>query len=310
MHNFIKIPLVFLASLLISISTYAKDAGLELVDISDNIKAIVGPITNRTPENLGNNATFGVVITKQGVVLVDSGGSEKGAKAIHDLIKTVTDQPIKFVINTGGQDHRWFGNHYFRALGAKIITSNKAKVDQEARLSFQWDRLENLIGKESIKGTKVEYADITFDDDYDFELGETKFEIRHKGQAHTPGDAFVWLPKEQMMFSGDIVYLDRMLGVGEQSNSKSWMQAFEAMAAYKPKLVIPGHGKPAPLEKAQESTYGYLKFIREEVAKILEDDGDMEDVSKVDQSKYKILYNFDTLSGRNIQKVYSEMEFE
>lgn len=311
MYNIVKLVFVILVSAMMSINTYAKENhGLELVNITEHVKAIVGPISNRTPDNLGNNATFGVVVTKEGVVLIDSGGSEQGAKAIHSLIKTVTDQPIKYVINTGGQDHRWFGNHYFKALGAKIITSTKAKQDQAARLSFQWDRLESLIGKEAIKGTEAEYADITFDENYDFQLGETKFEIRHKGQAHTPGDAFVWLPSEKLMFAGDIVYLDRMLGIGEQSNSKTWMDAFEAMAAYEPKTVIPGHGKPASLANAKASTYDYLHFLREEVGKILEDDGDMEAVSKVDQSKYKVLYNYQSLSGRNIQKVFSEMEFE
>ena len=283
---------------------------LQLFDIKDNVKAIVGPIDQRTSKNFGNNANFGVIITSKGVVLVDSGGSYLGAKAIHDMIKTVTDQPIKYVINSGGQDHRWFGNNYFKALGAKVISSNAAKEDHEARLNMQWTRLEMLIGKESIKGTNPEFADITFEKDYELKLGDTVIEIHHHGQAHTPGDAFVWLPKEKVMFSGDIVYVDRMLGIGPQSNSKSWMSVFEAMASYDIEVLVPGHGKPTTLANATKATYDYLKFIREAAAKVIDDDGDMTEVVKVDQSQFNDLYNFKALSGRNIQKAFSEMEFE
>ena len=243
-------------------------------------------------------------------MLVDSGGSYQGAKAIHNAIKTLTDQPIKFVINTGGQDHRWFGNSYFKKLGAKVISSNAARADHEDRLSSQWNRLEQLIGKDKIEGTTPEYADITFDTDYELTLGDTKIEIHHRGQAHTPGDAFVWLPKEEIMLSGDIVYLERMLGVGAQSNSKSWVTVFEAMAAYQAKRIIPGHGHPADFSKASEATYDYLQFLRKSVTELLDNDGDMSDLNKIDQSKYNYLYNYESLSGRNIQKVFSEIEFE
>lgn len=308
MRNFFKIKwlmLFFLTS-----SAMAGNNILEIVDISKNIKAIVGPITNRTTENLGNNATFGLIITKSSAVLIDSGGSYKGAKSIHNAIKKITNKPIKFVINTGGQDHRWFGNSYFRKLGAKIISSEAARKDHKIRLDQQWDRLEGLIGKKTISGTTPEFADITFDKDYILKLDNTIIEIHHRGQAHTPGDSFVWLPKEKVMFTGDIVYLERMLGVGSQSNSKTWLKAFNAMATYKPKIIVPGHGHPSGLKKAKESTYEYLNFIRNAAFAIIDNDGDISELKNVDQSQYKYLFNFDSLSGRNIQKVFTEIEFE
>jgi len=303
----ITLSLLFLS---ISSALFASQETLEVIDISKNIKAIVGETSNRSAKNLGNNATFGVIITKQGVVLVDSGGTYKGAQAIDNVVKSITDQPIKFVINSGGQDHRWFGNEYFKKQGATIISSQAAKIDHQQRFDAQWGRLEGLVGKEGIKGTNPELADIVFEKDYILKLGETTIEIHHAGQAHTPGDAFIWLPKEKVMFSGDIVYLERMLGVGSQSNSKSWVSAFEALSAYEPNIIVPGHGHPAKFEQAQKSTYGYLKFLREKVTDLIDNDGDMTDLKKIDQSKYKYLRNFDSLSQRNIQKVFSEIEFE
>lgn len=311
MRNYFINKLLLLYLVLFSPVVLATpDQQLTVIDVSDTVKSIVGPITNRTTENLGNNATFGVVITQQGVILIDSGGSYKGAEAIHTLIKAMTDQPVKFVINTGGQDHRWFGNSYFRKLGAKIISSKAVKLDHQKRESSQLGMLSSLIGDDAIKGTQPEVADILFDEEYTLKLGDRVLEIHHKGQAHTPGDAFVWLAKEKIMFTGDIVYLDRMLGVGAQSHSGEWIKTFEAMAKYKPEIIIPGHGKPATLKEATQFTYDYLMFLRTEVSKLLDDDKDMLAIKEIDQSKYKDLKNFEVISGRNAQKVFSEMEFE
>ena len=113
--------------------------GLELIKLTDKAYAIVGELGNRSTENLANNATFGFVVTKAGVVLIDSGGGFAGAKALHTVIRRVTDQPITHVINTGGQDHRWMGNDYFKRQGATIIASAAAVQDQKARSRDQFD---------------------------------------------------------------------------------------------------------------------------------------------------------------------------
>ncbi|MEJ2308551.1 MAG: MBL fold metallo-hydrolase [Gammaproteobacteria bacterium] len=291
-------------------ATTPASPGMTPVKVTDNVWAIVGPLTNRTPENLGNNATFGVIITSEGLILIDSGGSEKGARALHAVVRSISDKPIKYVINTGGQDHRWFGNDYFSRQGAKIISSEAAALDQKRRFNDQVLRLTALIGDENFAGTVARHADLLFDDTYRLTLGDTSIEIYHKGQAHTPGDSYVWLPASNVVFSGDIVYVDRMLGIGEQSASKSWVQVFEAMAALKPEVVVPGHGGPVPLEKAERDTYDYLVALRERTSAFIEEGGDISEISKIDQSDFAYLENYDTLKGRNAQKVYSELEFE
>lgn len=290
--------------------SHVQADALELTPVADKVWAIIGPLTNRSAENLGNNATFGFVITEQGVVLIDSGGSYLGAQKIHQKIQSVTDKPVKFVINTGGQDHRWFGNEYFNSLGAVIISSRKAREDQEKRVGNQISGMMTLIGDDNFSGTKEKYADRLFDETMKLTLGGVNFEIVHAGQAHTPGDAFVWLADRSVMFSGDIVYVERILGVGEQSSSKSWVQAFEAMAAYKPRHVVPGHGRPVSLDRAQQDTYQYLTQLRQKVARFIDKDGDASDISQVDMSAFSYLINYDTLSGRNALKVYTELEWE
>jgi glyoxylase-like metal-dependent hydrolase (beta-lactamase superfamily II) len=308
MHAHKLFSLIMLAMLLPSIA-FAKDP-LELVNVTDSVYAIVGDTGNRSPENYGDNATFGFVVTPKGVVLIDPGGSYKGARKIHEMIKQVTDKPVVIVINTGGQDHRWLGNGYFKKLGAKIIANKRAVVDQKNRVQDEFFMLGNLIGVDGLKGTNAVYADTTFDKEYHFVLGGTTFEIHFAGPAHTPGDSFVRLPKQGVIFTGDIVFTERMLGVLDFSNSKSWIKAYEAMAAYKPEHIVPGHGHPTDIAKANADTYEYLLYLRQSVKAFMKAGGDITDINKVDQSKYKYLINFDTLAGRNAQRVYEEMEWE
>ncbi len=285
-------------------------AALALHKVADNVYAIVGELGNRTPENLGNNATFGFVVTPHGVVLIDAGASWNGAAKIHEMIKSVTDKPVKIVINTGGQDHRWLGNGYFKARGARLIASKRAVADQQARAPMQLMMLKELVGVMGIKGTLPVYASETFNKELRFEFGGTVFEIYHTGQAHTPGDAFVWLPQQQVVFSGDIVYLERILGISGESNSRTWLSAYEALVSLSPNIVVPGHGHPAPLAKAEADTHAYLLFLRNSVQAYSAAGGDATSISKIDQSRFSYLSNFETLAGRNALQVFTEMEWE
>jgi glyoxylase-like metal-dependent hydrolase (beta-lactamase superfamily II) len=305
---------LLLLGALVAASLYgaSSDAAqvLKTHKLADNAYALVGPLTNRDAENLGNNANFGFLVTTDGVVLIDPGGSYKGAQMIDAAIRKITDKPVTVVINTGGQDHRWLGNGYFKAQGARIIASEKAVADQKTRSRDQLIALASLIGPEGLEGTEPVYADETFSEATTLTVGGTRLEIRHPGAAHTPGDSFVWLPDQKILFSGDIVYIDRMLSIGPQSEHKNWISAFEALAALKPEVVVAGHGDPADLAKATADSYAYLVFLRQAVLDLMDQGGGIEDVGTLDQSRFSYLENYDTLKGRNAQRVYEELEWE
>ena len=278
--------------------------------LADNVYALVGPLTNRDAENLGNNANFGVVVTEEGVVLIDSGGTYQGAQMIHAAIRKITDKPVTLVINTGGQDHRWLGNGYFKAQGARIIANEEAVADQKARARDQLIAFANLVGPEGIKGTEPVYADETFSEQKTLTLGTTRIDLQHAGHAHTPGDSFVWLPEQRIVFSGDIVYMDRMLSIGPQSAHRGWISAFETLAALDPAVVVAGHGDPADLTKAKADSYDYLVFLRQAVTDFMDGGGGIEEVGSIDQSRFGHLADYEDLKGRNAQRVYEELEWE
>jgi glyoxylase-like metal-dependent hydrolase (beta-lactamase superfamily II) len=291
------------------IPTIAAAGTLEIQPVTKGVWAFVGEKQQRNPKNLANNATFGLVITDAGAVLIDPGGSWKGAEALHGAIRSVTDQPVTHVINTGGQDHRWLGNGYWREHGASIVASEAAVEDQRARGSMQLSLLAQLIGP-ALEGTDPTYADVTFAKTYTLALGGLTFEIVHPGHAHTPGDAFVWVPSKDTVFTGDIVYVERMLGVGDQSSITHWPAAFEAVEATGAEHVVPGHGHATTMKRARADTYDYLMQLRAEIGALIDEGGDIQEAPQIDQSAFTYLEQSEALAGRNAQTTYQQMEWE
>lgn len=305
-------PLFLLFASLAGMAVASPAFALETVTVADGVFAIVGDIGQRSKENLGSNATFGAVVTADGVVLIDAGATVKGAAAIDAELRKVTDRPVVAVIDTGGQDHRWLGNSYWKAKGARIISSAAAVADQRARFDVQWMGLTQLVGAEGIQGTEPVYATETFETGLDLVIGGVSMRLIHPGRAHTPGDLIVWLPGQRIAFSGDIVFTGRMLGIlpAPVSTSGDWIKAFDTLAALDPRVIVPGHGRPASLEQARRDTRDYLAHLRAGVKAVLERKGDMIEAGKIDQSAFNSLPWADQLAGRNAQAVFAEMEFE
>ena len=101
------------------------------------------------------NANSGFIVTSDGVVVIDSGSTWQVAKEIHRAIKAVTEQPVKIVVNTGGQDHRWLGNGYFKSIGAEIIAASPVLADMQARGKMQLEGLHKILGNK-MAGTLTE----------------------------------------------------------------------------------------------------------------------------------------------------------
>ena len=298
--------LVFLWGL---VGAARAETPLEIQQVAPDIYALVGELGQRSPENHANNSTHGVIVTPEGVILIDPGGSWLGARQIDETIRTITDRPVKIVIDTGGQDHRWLGNGYFKERGARIIASEAAAEDQRARADYHFARLSEILG-DGLDGTEAVYPDETFAESKVVELGGVRLELYHAGPAHTVGDSFVWLPTQKVMFAGDIVFTERALGTGPADNVKSWLKVFETMAAYRPEVIVPGHGHAGDLATATRDTYDYLRFLREQVGALLENGGDMLDSYDIDQSEFSHLKLLDRIGRRNAQAVYGQMEFE
>ena len=279
--------------------------------VASNVYAYVGDTEGRTYENEAINANLGLVVTPAGALLIDSGASFQGAKKIAEAVKKVTPQPIKWVINTGGQDHRWLGNGFFKAQGAEIMAHANAEADMMARGP------EHLKANAPVLKVKMDGTEIVLptrwlkDADTTLDLGGVAVQLVHRGGGHTPGDTLVWLPQSGVVFSGDVVYVDRILGLHPVSKTKTWVKSFEALEALNPKVVVPGHGSVTTLVQAQKDTGNLLKALRAHMGKAVEAGTDMSTAIKsFDAAPFKHLKHVDVWLPQIANLTYLEMEQE
>jgi hypothetical protein len=90
------------------------------------------------------------------------------------------------------------------------------------------------------------------------ELGGTVLELKYRKGGHTPGDMVVWLPQKSVLFAGDVVYVDRVLGLHPVSNTRNWLESLAVIDALKPQTIVPGHGNVTNLPTAQAHTRDLL----------------------------------------------------
>ncbi|OQW88665.1 MAG: MBL fold metallo-hydrolase [Rhodoferax ferrireducens] len=278
--------------------------------VAPDVYAYIGDLEGRTYENEGLNANIGLVVTPAGAVMIDSGATAQVAAKIEAAAKKVTPQPIKWVINTGGQDHRWLADGYFSAKGAETIAHANAQADMKARTAEHLQGLKVL--KERLDGTVPALPTrwVTGPDTR-LELGGTVLELKHRGGGHTPGDMLVWLPQKNVLFTGDVVYVERTLGLLEPSNSKNWLASFAVIDELQPKVLVPGHGKVTDVATARAHTRDLLLALRAHMKKAVDDGVDVSAaVKSFDAKPFAHLKHADVWIPQLANRTYLEMERE
>lgn len=303
------LAILFVAASAVTVSAQASSI-LKSVNLGDGVYALIGPVGAREPGNMGLNANYGVIDTPQGTVLIDSGASNASAALLAKEAAALTGKPVKWVINTGSQDHRWLGNGYFIKQGAEVIALSKTVETQKKLGLSEIDSLSRTLG-DQMAGTQPAYSQKPIAaETKKLVLGGRQIEINYFGDAHFPGDASVFLPKERIAFSGDLIYVDRMLGILPESNAKSWLSAFNRFLKLDPRIIVPGHGSVTDVAKAQKDTGDYLFFIVNGTQTMAED---MAGVDKAVQQlgnapQFSGLANYNELHKGNVSRAYLRLE--
>lgn len=279
--------------------------------VVEGVYAHIGETGARTADNEGLNANLGLVVTPAGAVLIDSGATLQSARQIHAAVRRVTAQPLRWVINTGGQDHRWLGNGYFQAQGVQLIAHAAGEADMRNRSREQLEALRAVLGPRADGTEPVWPTRWLRGTDEVLELGGVRFEFKHRGGAHTPGDMLVWLPGQQVLFSGDVVYVDRLLGVMPMSNTRAWLASFEEIERLAPARIVPGHGRVTTLATAQAQTRDYLRALRAHMHQAVDEGLDISAAVRTFHGQpWAMLLNAAELMPGNASRTYLEMERE
>lgn len=219
----------------------ADDFGMRAEPVADGVYAIVTPSRNfPDADNRGWNSNSGFVVTDAGVLLFDSGSSEAIGRAIAGTIAAVTDRPVRWVVNSHAHGDHWLGNAAFAGEGVEIISTST--VRNAIRIGGRsWVQQFNAMTGGATGESRVVAPDRLVDERAVLDLGGTEVVLFPSNDSHSPGDIILWLPRQRVLMTGDVVYVNRMPSTFA-SNLRNWLAMLDQLQGLDPVVVIPGHG--------------------------------------------------------------------
>lgn len=184
----------------------------------------------------------GVIIGEDSVMVVEAQATPRLARKVIECVRSVTDKPISHLVLTH--------YHAVRVLGAsaygapQIVMSGDARAMVVERGQEDWDsefaRFPRLFqGHEEIPG--LTWPTTTFEGAMSIYLGNRRVDLLQVGRAHTAGDAVVWVPDQEVMFTGDIVEYHSACYCGD-GHLTEWGDTLDNIASFKPRAIAPGRG--------------------------------------------------------------------
>jgi len=262
----------------------------------------IGPEGSNVPFGGSNNIW---VVFEDYVVVIDA-NFPKEAHDVIDAIKKTTDKPIRYVLDTHHHGDHAYGNAVFGEAGASIVAqANCARLlrlngPEEFKLAGK-----PPTGRKDVAESTLKVPSLVFDEKLVLDDGKQRIEFLFLGHAHTAGDAFAYLPKQQLLCTGDACVNGAYNFMGH-SDSASWIRVMERAQQLDVKLVLPGHG-PIAGKDLLEKQKRYFVELRQQVRKGLQDNKTTEDIiQSLDMTWYKEWTGV-TPSGANVEHVYAEL---
>jgi len=226
----------------------------------------------------------GVVIGEHGVLVVDTQATPIMARDVIERIRSVTDKPVKYIVLTHYHAVRVLGAS---AYGADHIISSQDTYDLivergEQDYKSEYERFPRLFrGGDSIPG--LTWPNLTFSGQMTLRLGKTEVRIMQLGRGHTKGDTVVWLPKEKVLFSGDLVEYGATPYTGD-AYLGDWPATLDNIAGLEPKALVPGRGEALTtresVKAALDGTRAFVTRMFETVKQGQKAGKDLKDVYK------------------------------
>ncbi len=291
-------------------STCAANTNFDfsVTPIAKNVYSIVSPSLGLpTPENKGWNSNSHFVVTEKGVLLFDTGSSESIGNAIKMAIKSVTDKPVRWVINSHSHADHWLGNAAFTDTDTEIIASKKAletmREHGPGAIKFY-----SSVTKGTIGSTQLVYPTLLLTQEHKRNLGGLEVEFIFSNDGHSPGDVLMWLPKQRIIFGGDVLSSDWMPMITGHGNVLSLIDTLHTIEKLNPTIVLTGHGRATTVKSLirdadllssvwTQVKLGYQKDKKPNV--ILSDV-----IAKLGQKQRLLYKDFDTEIERHVKLMY------
>jgi phosphoglycerate dehydrogenase-like enzyme/glyoxylase-like metal-dependent hydrolase (beta-lactamase superfamily II) len=245
------------------------------------------------------------VVCEDYVVVFDA-NFPTGAKEVVEEIRKRTKKPIRYVLDSHHHGDHAYGNAVFAKEGATIVAqANCARwLRVDGPKEFE-DAGRPPAGRPDLRDSFLKQPSLVFDDKLVIDDGKQRIEFLFFGHAHTPGDAFMYLPKHKILCTGDACVNGAFNFMGH-ADVASWIRVLERAEQLDVKIVLPGHG-PVDTRALLTRQKKYFVELRAQVKKGIEAGKDFEAISKsIDMPWYKEWTGV-TPAMANIKHVYAEL---
>lgn len=261
-------------------------------------------------QNFISNAAF--IVTPAGVVVIDALGSPALATQLLLEIGRVTAAPVTHVIVTHYHADHVYGLQTFKATGARIMAHVAAKKYLGSELAQQRLEASRLTLAPWIDtDTRLIPADEWLDGSTTLEIGGVRMEIHPAGPSHTPEDMVVFVPRDEVLLAGDLVFRRRIPFVG-QADSGNWIKSLDKLLEFDAKVIVPGHGPVSTSARSDmQLTRDYLTHLRSAMGPAARDMVPFEEAYKAaDWHRFESLPLFGLANRMNAYNTYLQMERE
>lgn len=235
-----------------------------LARLTSNVYVIHGPAEDPTPANQAFRNNPGIVLTKEGAVIIDPGSSVYVGEMVVRQVKTLTGKPIVAVFNTHAHGDHWLGNEGIKLAYPRAVIYAHPKMkamalQDEGRM---WIKAFNDRSNGAVEGTTPVGPDKAVNDGDVITIGGTRFRVLHPGPAHSDHDLMIELPDEKVLFFGDVVR-DGLLSPF-QASFKGNIAAIDRGLQTGATVFVPGHGRSGD-RTAAVNYRRFLETMREQV---------------------------------------------
>jgi cyclase len=208
----------------------AQDLGAGFTKVKDGI-FVYAPDQTTT--------TCAIVVTQEGVVMIDSCNSPLDSRKVLAAAGKVTDKPIRFLIDTEvHNDHTW--NHYVFSPPATVVNHEGAGEGMKKGLDPK--RVERFAGESpemaaAVKNYKFIPPHIEYKDRMTINLGERTFELIYLKNVHSEADTAIWLPKERVLFASSAANVRTMINLRPHVTIPDVLAGYKLMRSLNPEIV-------------------------------------------------------------------------
>ena len=280
--------------------------------VSEHVYYVEGESGPATGSNQGFVANAGFIVTGAGVVVFDALGSPALARLLLEKIHGITDEPVVRVVVSHYHADHIYGLQVFADLDAEVLAPDGADEYLDSDQAAQ--RLEerrNTLAPWVNENTHLISPDQYLGEGTRFRLGDVEFIITLLGAAHSDGDLAMYVSPDRVLFSGDVVFNERVPFLGD-ADTRHWLKVLERMDREKLTALVPGHGPvSSDPRKAIDFTRRYLEYLRKTMGAAVQGLVAFDDAyAGVDWSGFDMLPAFSEANRRNAYQVYLSMEAE